>query len=321
MADKMDVKKLTEYRSQLSGSVIEGISGSIAKLNESLAMISDLQRINEALVVSSGEQEQELVALEANNLQLKNENESLKKRVIDVETKEKQYVAMELSMAKVSALLTQLQQREDSIAMVEKQLAAEKSAFDQEKIRIIFEKTDAEEKANRYLNEKNDAIRSRDVAIAEKNSALKEKEDAEQLKNDAEAKLEELREELELAECTKAVTQDAEELSKVIELMEWYRGYAYALDRKIVNCFKYNKNEDLKSHYYSFLSNPEKLDEIHIHFPDFILEESGDIENSESEELLDKEEEISSESDSREDIENIEEKKDKKQKKEKKDRP
>lgn len=271
MAEKMDIKKLAEYRSQINSSIVEGISSSVAKLNDTISMIADLQRINEALVSEILEKEQELTLAENKNDQLSQEIENLRSAAADVGAKKKQYSEMELSMAKITALLAQLKQREIAIEEDEKKLIEERKKFKREKSIILSEKTELEEKAKNYQSEKNEAIKSRDEAIA---------------------------------------------------LKDWYCNYAIALDRKIVNCFRKNQNEELESHYYSFLNDPSKLDEIHVHFPDYFIEDTDDGEEERHTEVQGVDVGETEKSDLTDDSIVEETKKEKKEKKEnKEDRP
>ena len=267
MADKTEIKKLTEYRCQINNIIVESMKESVTKLNEAMAMIADIQNINEVLATALAEADQENQSQAKDIDILKQKIKSMKEAVMHVDEKEKQYAEMDLSMAKISALLAGLEEREKKLSVEENRLVQDRQSFEEEKDSIISARLEAEEKANRHLKNRNEAIKLRDIAIAERDKALEDKRKAE-----AEKDLEELREEL--AEYSNASTQDEEKISKTIELMEWYRNYAIAVDRKIIDFFR-NKNEDLDGHYYTFLNNPDKLEEIHIHFPDYVIEEDS----------------------------------------------
>ena len=272
MVDNMDINKLTEYRYKINNNVVERVKESVTKLNEAMAMLTDLQNINEVLVTSLSEAEQENQSLAKDIIVLKSEIESMKETVKNAEEKEKKFTDMDLSMEKVSALLASLEEREKKKSIAENELVQDRENFEQEKLSIISARLEAEEKADRYLQDKNDAISSRDVAIVDRDKAFEIRKKAEEEKLKAEKELAELREEL--AEYSNTSTRDEKKLKETIELMEWYRNYAIAVDHKIIDFFR-NKNEELYGHYHTFLNNPEKLEEIHIHFPDYMVEEES----------------------------------------------
>lgn len=279
MADKAEIRKLTEYRCQINNKVVESIQESVTRLNEAMAMIADLQNINEAFGAALAEADQENKSQTKDIDILKQKIESMKEAVRLTEEKEKQYAKMDLSMAKVSALLASLEEREKKLSIEEDELVRDRQSFEAEKSSVVSARREAEEKAERHLKDKNEAIRSRDAAIAEREKALEEKKKAEEQKAEAEKGVAELREEL--AEYSNASAQNEKTLNKTIELMEWYRNYAIAVDCKIIDWFRH-KNRDLEGHYRTFLNNPDKLEEIHTHFPDFVMDDnpSGDFYDS-----------------------------------------
>lgn len=280
MVDKMEIKKLTEYRRQINSNIVESMKESVTKLNEAMAMVADLQSINEVLVTALAEADQENKSQAKDIINFRQKIDSMNKVVVHAEEKEKQYAEMDLSMAKVSALLACLEDREKRLSVAEKELALDRQAFDKEKNSIISAKSEADEKARKYLTERNDAIKSRDAAVADCDKAVEDKKKTEEERNKAEEEkikaekeLAELREEL--AEYSNASVQDEERLNDTIKSLEWYRNYAIAVDRKIIDYFR-NKNDDLDGHYYTFLNNPDKLEEIHAHFPDYVIEGEPD---------------------------------------------
>ena len=314
MVDKKEINRLNEYRCQINNNVMESIKDSATKLNDVMAMLGDLQNINEVLVTSLAETSQENQSQSKDIIILKNKIESMEEVVNNAVEKEKIFANMDLSTAKVSALLASLEERENKLSIAETKLAQDRQIFEQEKEGIISARVESEEKANRYLQEKNDAIKSRDIAITERDKALDIKKKAEEERMKVEKDLVELREEL--AEYSNAATQDEQKLNETIELMEWYRNYA--IDRKIVDFFR-NKNEKLDGHYYTFLNNPDKLEEIHIHFPNYVIEEESN-ESKESEHMEEYKEVITEnvDGDNKKALEG-KVKKDKKDKKNKKD--
>ncbi len=253
MTDSMDIKKLTEYRCHINNTVVESMKESVAKLNEAMAMIADLQSINDTLVLELAEAEKDNQS-QAKDLDiLKQKIESRKEFVECAEKKERQYSSMDLSVTEIAALLASLKEKE-------RKLEKEKESFELEKDSIISAKLEAEEKAKRYLKDKNDAINSRDTAITERDKAISDLKIIKEAKKKAEKESIEARDD-----------------------MKWYKNYASAIDRKIVAFFR-NNNEDLDRHYYTFLNNPDKLDEIRIHFPDYNIED--DKTKSENEEPI-----------------------------------
>lgn len=260
MTDSMDIKKLTEFRCQINNNVVESIKESVTKLNEAMAMIADLQNINETLVLELAENQKENQSKDKELCILKQEIESMKKDIRRVEEKEKLYNSMDLSMIELTKLSTSLKERENTLSLTEKELNENKQKFESERKSIISARLDAEEKAKFYSNNNVELSKAIDIATVERDNAIEAKTKAENdllaIKN-------------ELNEYRKASAQEKEELN---EKIVWYYKYAKAVDQKIVDFFR-SKNDDLNRHYNTYLNNPDELEEIRKHFPDYSIEE------------------------------------------------
>lgn len=316
MAENMDTKKLTEYRHQISNAVVENIKESLSKMEDAIAMITDLQSINEALSLALVGANNDKERKEQEISELKETIESMKMRINQAEIKERKYEELDISMEKVTTLLITLDEKEKELTVLTEKLNKERVEFEEEREIITSAKAEAEEKTKINIKKKNEAIKSRDEAIAERDKAIKDKKDAEDKNRELSKLVDKLKDEK--GRSNDKIEQLESDLEESYNSTEWYRDYAIALDKKIVDYYRY-KIGDLESHYYSYLNNPEKLDEIHEHFPDYLIEENnGNANNSDNESEIKRTEE---ERKTEECEENFADNKEKERKNSRNDRP
>lgn len=212
------------------------------------------------------------------------------------------YEELELNGAKLAKLLDTNGQERDRLCEEREKLGEERIAFERERDQLIHEKNEALEKVKTHKKEKEEAVRLRDEAIAERNKLkgeIKEKDlELEGKEDEIVSKDKEIRSyEEKLDNCGKEIVRlTKEKTDKVRSLREeqdWLRGYAKALDDKVIRYFRDEKKHDLKSHYKDYLNNPDKWDEHRAHFPEFDGTEKKKEENpikNETEELWDRQE-------------------------------
>ncbi len=247
MDKKMDTKELMGYGCQINNNAVENVKESVIRLNDVMAMITDLQSINEALSLALTEADKEKENQEY-------EIEVLKDKICQFEKKEQQYNKLEVSSIQIANLLSTLTEREKKLETLEKSFSEEKKKFDQEKNDIIMSEQNAKERAKRLKIEKDKAIQDRDIAITEKDKAVSErdraiveKEKAESEKNVADREKEKIKNDLtevgnELEKTRtnlKIIEKQKDDLTKNLE---WYREYASAIDRKVAED-EFNKVE------------------------------------------------------------------------------
>ncbi len=188
------------------------------------------------------------------------------------------YEEMELNGLKLAKLLDTNGRERDRLCEERENLEAERDAFERERDQLISEKKEALEKAETHKKEKEEAIRSRDEAIAESNKlkeGIKEKDlELGEKEDEITSKDKEIQSyEEELDNCKKTIVQLTDEKTdKVLSLnkeLNWLKGYAEALDDKVIRYFRDKDKDDLKSHYKDYLNNPDKWDEHREHFPEF----------------------------------------------------
>lgn len=266
MTEKMDVNKLEEYSNHICSKIKNTVSENISKLTESVNMLGDMQKIMDGLSKIIVDQQNTIYNL---NEQLENNMKLVLDKECEIErlkSKEEEYSKLTINEMKIVAILRDVTEKSRLLDEEKEKLQFDKEQFEAEKERIIREKDDALDKSEKVNKEKDKAIQSRDKAIKE-NKEFESKID--ELNN----KIKEYEEELfkDDEKCTK-YQDDIKKLEKDVENLKesvkWYKTYAFATDWKVIEYFN-NRKQELENHYYNYLNNKNKLEDIRKHFPEF----------------------------------------------------
>lgn len=189
-------------------------------------------------------------------------------------------------------MLIDRQQEQETLARERERLTEEKRAFEDEKSQLIAEKNTAVNNAKKYKDERDSAIRSRDEAMAEARILKGEIADKERIIEAKEREIIEKRKNEEnvlisLEREIRTKVSILKEKEQISEEAEWLRGYAEALDKKIIRYFKDKEKKELKNHFKDYLDDPAKWEEHRKHFPEFEGTEKKKENEAEKNEMSD----------------------------------
>ncbi len=283
--DDYGIDKLRAFEKQISVKVEENINSAVGIAQEILSMFHDLQEICETFYEVLEQREQELKSQQSINKSLEKKIEEQKIKIEKHESKADYYEKLELDSGKIVALLIANQQGKETLDRERERLVEERKDLEGERIRLVLEKDNAVNRANKYKVERDTAIHSRDEAIAEAQRlkeviAVKEKEieakEQEIAEKEEEIKDKEKEKKANEEQVLKSLREEIqkrmsiiEENRRVSEELEWMKGYAEALDGKIIQYFRDDKKKELKNHFSDYLNNPGKWAEHRKHFPEF----------------------------------------------------
>ena len=256
----MNANKLGEYSTHICGEIKKSISENISELTSSVSMLSDMQRIMDELTNIIAEQQKTIVDL---NEQLEKNTTLLSDReneIARLRTKEEEYSKVEIDAMQIAATLKNVTEKNELLNDERIQLQSDKDKFEVEKEKIIRERDTALGKFEKANRDRDDAINSRDKAIKEKNDFLSHCNEYKAIIDDLKKKISEYDE-----RCT--IYENSNNESK--ELVEWYKKYAIALDQKIIDFYEKRDVDSLPNHFYHYLNDDRKIEEIREHFPEF----------------------------------------------------
>lgn len=304
--ENSELERLLGIEKQIYLEAEQKMEGASAGIRTMWTMFRDLQEICETVFDVVRQVSSELERQKSINEDMSRKLEKQENMIQEYKRRAAVYEELELDAAKLAQLLHANGRERDSLCQEKKNLKAERDAFEGERDQLICEKKEALEKAETYKKEKDGAIQSRDNAIAERKELQKEIEKKDQelegKENEITLKDKDIRSyKEELADCRNEIVRLTEEKKDKVrslnEELKWLRGYAEALDDKVIRYFRDEKKHDLKTHYKDYLNNPDKWEEHRKHFPEFDgtekKKEINPIEDEIAEEIWDRQEENS----------------------------
>jgi chromosome segregation ATPase len=250
MTDRENIDKLGDYGRHICTEAKKGISEGVSQITGIVTMIEDLNKIVDEMNAVNREQQHIIEDLNRDILSLKSELKEKEKYIEKFRIKEAEYSGMEMDSVRLASLLTTIREQEKALEEEQEKFKDKEEAFELDKKTIISEKNDAVLKMKRARQERDDAEKSRDSAVSEK--------------NEMQARME-VRDDI--------IRNSEKENQKIRGSLKWYIEYAVALDQKIIDYFE-GRSALLEEHYYRYLNDEGKIEEIRLHFPDFKKEKS-----------------------------------------------
>lgn len=298
MGEVEHLEELKQYYSNINSMISKDLISNINNLTEMTGRLRDLGEINTAFWDVVSEQEKKISSLESELNKRGKDIEEKERRIKSYEDKEESYREIEVASLKVTKLLQELEEERIALNQERIDFEEERDSIIAEKEQAIKERDEARDIEKKVKKERDEAIVAKDGKIAEcrkleeekkeliseKEELIEEKEDLieekktledenknlEQEKGQIEKEYKKLKE-----EATRLVVNLKDEVEKKEKDIEWYRTYAMATDRKILDYFneveselishkeyllKHNEDEERKEKFPSFVVPKNRLD-------------------------------------------------------------
>lgn len=266
-----EVEELQAYKRKIWEDANGNLHDSISRMNDILAMFSDLREIGDVMFEIVRKQQEQLDGIFRQNQELKEKLQKQTEKSRNLKSQNEQFAALGLDAAKVSSLMISLDRQKKNLISGMEELEKQKAGFEKEKEELEQRTLEAEERGRKLKDERNQTIVERDEAIEKMRIAENSLRDRER-----EIELQKKKHDRELRE----VKNQVRELEKQ---RKWYKEYAAALDRKVIDWYE-ERNRALDSHYHNYLSDPNKWPEHREHFPEYqkdcVLKETESLNNS-----------------------------------------
>ncbi|MBR0283569.1 MAG: hypothetical protein IJQ81_18570 [Oscillibacter sp.] len=278
MANLESLRKYNAYQKAIGEKSRTSMKAGCEQIRELVDMADDLRDMVEALCRDGEERLDEIDRLERDKGDLSRQLEGLTAQLAEYREQDALYSDLKLKTAKLSGLISDNEDKALALEEAKEALQSEREEFEAEKARLLSEKRKAEEDAEEYQKKWTEAERVRDDAVKKRKEledAKKKQED--QLLGEYNDLLKKYNDEqADLSDERKAHADTKERLQKCEELCEWYKKYAAATDRKIIDYFGHDKKVPLRLHFYSYLNKPAMWSQHREHFPEFQAPDKGE---------------------------------------------